>query len=535
MNHPSSWAHALLESLEAAVALVDTEGRILALNPAWEKFLRGNPFLDDVRVGDDYLGLCERMKASPDGHLSIVALGLVGVMTGHVPRLHLDYHYEIEGERHWFGAFAHHVSGGGEVAAVIHHAHISERARLEHRLRQGETLFKAITDNSLDLIAILDGKAQFLYQSPGFAKVLHYLHGEGTKEGMAALVHDEDAKTFQGLLAEARKKGLSSLGEYRLRKKDGTWVPMEGRAVAIEQAFEDKNSVLLVSRDITARKEAELEQARMEIQLRHGQKMEAVGQLAAGIAHEINTPTQFISDNVRFLQDAFTSISKVVGIIRPLATEEPTSPELAGALASAYADEDVEYLLGEVPRALGQSLEGLERIATIVKAMKVFSHPTSEQRSAVDVNQAMETTLIVAANEWKYVAEVEKDLDPELPKISGFPGELNQVLLNLIVNAAHAIADVVGSTGEKGVITAITRRVAGGIEVEIADTGTGMPPEVKARIFEPFFTTKVVGKGTGQGLSVVHSVMTRHGGTIEVQSEPGQGARFILRFPLSPN
>jgi signal transduction histidine kinase len=197
-------------------------------------------------------------------------------------------------------------------------------------------------------------------------------------------------------------------------------------------------------------------------------------------------------------------------------------------------DVDPEYLCDEIPKAVAQSLEGIERVATIVRAMKEFSHPGVDDMHAIDLNRAVESTATVCRNEWKYVAELELELDANLPPVQCLAGEVNQVVLNMIVNAAHAIGDVVGDGARgKGRITIRTRAVAEQVEIEVEDTGKGMPENVRSRVFDPFFTTKGVGKGTGQGLSIAHNVIIKkHSGTIEVHSEEGVGTRFVIRIPI---
>jgi len=191
------------------------------------------------------------------------------------------------------------------------------------------------------------------------------------------------------------------------------------------------------------------------------------------------------------------------------------------------------YLQEEIPQAIDQSLEGLERIAKIVRSMKEFSHPGMDEKTPIDINQAIETTINVSRNEWKYHADIETDLDPGLPNVSCLPGEINQVLLNLIVNAAHAIVNVVGESGDKGLIRISTRLDGAWAEIRVSDTGTGIPEEIKQRIFDPFFTTKMVGKGTGQGLAIAYSVVVdKHGGVIDLESEEGKGTTFIISLPL---
>ncbi|MCK5335745.1 MAG: histidine kinase, partial [Gammaproteobacteria bacterium] len=194
---------------------------------------------------------------------------------------------------------------------------------------------------------------------------------------------------------------------------------------------------------------------------------------------------------------------------------------------------DLQYLREEVPQAVEQSQEGLGRITKIVRAMKEFSHPGTKEKIPVNINHAIEVTIDVCRNEWKYHAEMKTDFTPDLPLVPCLPDEINQVFLNLIVNAAHAIADAIGNSGKKGVIQITTRLDGDWAEIIISDTGCGIPEKIQKRIFEPFFTTKEVGKGTGQGLTMVYStVVDKHGGSIEVESEPGVGSTFNIRLPL---
>jgi PAS domain S-box-containing protein len=275
----------------------------------------------------------------------------------------------------------------------------------------------------------------------------------------------------------------------------------------------------------------------LEEQLRQAQKLEAIGQLAAGIAHEINTPTQYVGDNTRFLQDSWGTIANLLQLSRNLrqqAEAGETAKELLEKFDQAVAESDLDYLLQEVPRAIEQSLDGVQRVAKIVRAMKDFSHPGSQEKRAVNINKAIESTVAVARHEWKYVATVVTEFQEDLPPVPCLIGEFNQVILNLIINAAHAIA-AAGGEGqqEKGTITIRTRRQKEWAEIAVEDTGTGIPAEIGSRIFEPFFTTKPVGQGTGQGLALAHSVIVKlHQGQIWFESEVGRGTTFFLRLPL---
>jgi len=277
----------------------------------------------------------------------------------------------------------------------------------------------------------------------------------------------------------------------------------------------------------------EREQHEMEVQLRQAQKLEALGTLAGGIAHEINTPTQYVGDNVRFLEASFADVCIVLDRAAELgaaAEAEPNLAPLAGALRAAEAAADLDFLRDEIPTAIAQSLDGVDRIRQIVLAVKEFSHPDVKEVSAIDLNHAIETTITVSRNQWKYVAELETALAPDLPPVPCRGGEINQVILNLIVNAAHAIEAKGAGIGKIAVATAC---VDGWAEIRVSDTGTGIPAEIRERIFDPFFTTKAPGKGTGQGLAICHTIVVqKHGGSIQVESEPGVGTTFVVRLPL---
>ncbi len=289
------------------------------------------------------------------------------------------------------------------------------------------------------------------------------------------------------------------------------------------------SEILLIGIESTARKV-------LEMQRNQGQKLESIGQLAAGIAHEINTPIQFIGDNLRFLRDSFAGLDAAFGFQQRALEDGAASSHDAAALTAAAADAwrkaDLPYLCAEIPRATQQSIEGIERIAAIVRAMKEFSHPGQEGAQPTDLNHAIETTLQVARNEYKYVADVITDLDPDLPQVTSFLGELNQVFLNLIVNAAHAIRAAHGD-GVKGTLSISTRKAGEFVELRFRDDGTGIPESARKKIFDPFFTTKPVGQGTGQGLYLAHAIVVqRHGGTISFETEIGKGTTFIIRLPL---
>jgi PAS domain S-box-containing protein len=286
-----------------------------------------------------------------------------------------------------------------------------------------------------------------------------------------------------------------------------------------------------VSRDIT-------EKRQQDVLIFHSQKLESVGQLAAGIAHEINTPIQFVGDNIYFMRDAFRDILSLLSLCGSLENtlHDPSAVHAFVEQVNDKAKEiDMDFLEEEIPKAIQQSLDGLQRVSRIVQAMREFSHPGGEEKIDLDINKAIESTITLTRNEWKYVADLTTALDLDLPPIKGYPADFNQVILNLVVNAAQAVqGKISGQGGEKGRIEISTRQDGDEVEVCIRDTGTGIPPEAQPRIFDPFFTTKEVGKGTGQGLAIARNIIVnKHGGKIYFETKIGEGTAFFIRLPLN--
>jgi two-component system NtrC family sensor kinase len=341
--------------------------------------------------------------------------------------------------------------------------------------------------------------------------------------------------------------GKSFHWEDEVLRRDGTsyWL-----GVTIRPLFDADGRLthsVAVGADITAKRE-ELqkkqalqhqlveemrERERMVIELQLAQKLESVGRLAAGIAHEINTPIQYVGDSVHFLRSAYDDLNQVLDICRQAVDDLPPGADHAAsklALAEAAARHDLEFLRTEIPKAFERTFDGVERVTNIVKAMKEFAHPDEKEHNPADLNHALQTTLLVASNEYKYLAKIDTDF-AELPPVICNVGELNQVFLNLIVNAAHAIQDAGKdvTTGRIRVSTALDGDTA---LIRISDNGCGVPPENLSKLYDPFFTTKEVGRGTGQGLAITHSILVdKHGGDISVQSTVGLGTEFTLRLP----
>ena len=341
------------------------------------------------------------------------------------------------------------------------------------------------------------------------------------------------SESFRGIITPLKLGIKDSLVFTTVHKgKDNSTVPVEILLKYIVPP-NGKGRFVEIVRDLSELQKAEKEKERLQSQLLHAQKLESVGQLAAGIAHEINTPMQFVSTNMEFFEEASKGMAIISQSIRDVMAS--STPEITAQLQAALDEADWDFLMEEVPAAIAQSKTGINRVTSIVKAMKEFSHPSSREKVKVVVNSIIETTILVARNEWKYVSEVTTDLAPDLPPIPCLVDELGQVLLNLLVNAAQTIGEKLGShpSGEKGEIHISTKAVDSFVEIRIRDTGMGIPDGIRARIFDPFFTTKEVGRGTGQGLAISHDVITeKHGGTLSFETAEGVGTTFIIRLPL---
>jgi PAS domain S-box-containing protein len=410
---------------------------------------------------------------------------------------------------------------------------VTERRRFEEELRK----FSRAVEQSPVSVVITNTHGVIEYVNGCFCRVTGYTQEEVLGKNPRIL---KSEITPPGVYREMWSTILSGgewRGEFCNKKKSGELFWESAMVSAIRNEEGEITHFLGVKEDITERKKAEKERSLMEMQLLHAQKLESVGQLAAGIAHEINTPIQYVGDNLRFLEESFKQLFVLFqahGGLLAAARENAVTPEKIKAVEDADRNADFAYLSLEVPTALEQSLDGVHRVANIVRAMKEFSHPGTREKTPVDLNHAIQTTVTVARNEWKYVADVEFDLASDLPMVQCLPDEINQVILNLLVNAAQAIGDVVKKTGNKGVIRVSSRGDGAWVEIRISDTGGGIPPEIQHRIFEPFFTTKDVGKGTGQGLAIARAaIINKHGGAIRFESEPGKGTTFIVRLPVT--
>lgn len=408
---------------------------------------------------------------------------------------------------------------------------ITTRKQAEERMGH---LARAI-EQSPSMVMITDRDGCITYTNPKFEHVTGYSCAEAVGLNPRILKSGETRPEQYQQLWSTILSGREWRGEFHNRRKDGT---LYWEVAAITPLLDARGAVshfLSVKEDITAYKQAQMDMRQLELDLRHSQKLEAVGQLAAGIAHEINTPAQFVGDSISFVREAHEDLERLIEAYRRAVTvleETGAAPDLVTEIRDIEQAADLEFLLTNVPTSLDRAVDGVERISSIVRAMKEFAHPDQREQGPANLNWALRTTLTVARNEYKYVADVETDLG-ELPPVMCHIGDLNQVFLNLIVNAAHAIDDVVTGTGGKGRIRIRTRREDDNARIDISDTGSGIPEAIRHRIYEPFFTTKPVGRGSGQGLAIARSIVVdRHGGSLTYLTS-SEGTTFTIRLPVS--
>jgi len=389
----------------------------------------------------------------------------------------------------------------------------------------------AALNNADEIIIITDLDGIIEYVNPSFNRITGYTSEETLGKRLDFLSSDlSDDSNYKSIWGELQNGEVWS-GLLVNKKKDGSVYEEDGTISPLRDDDGNITDFVLVRRDVT--------QARtLEKQLSQAQKLESIGQLASGIAHEINTPIQYIGDNTRFLQQGFNDLMEFVTECNQLLAEakkQEVAEEICQKFEELIKNTDSEFLEEEIPQAISQSLEGIDRVAEIVRAMKEFSHPGSDEKNSVDINQLIRNTISVARNEWKYVADVETSFGTNILPLICSAGELNQVFLNIIVNAAHAIKSKMDDDkSARGKITISTNGNDEWVEINISDTGPGIPEEIRDKIFNPFFTTKDVGVGTGQGLAISHSVIVeKHKGSIDCTSEIGKGTTFTIRIPLA--
>ena len=512
----------LYDHMPVAAFSVDAAARIVTAN---REFLRMLDAGDATEVDDTHLnglltGLARLLRASGDA-------------VGEYKDSHI-----VE----TLGGFSRHVvvfarrTRDGEDAPVmeVYLTDVTERETQTRRVVAAESRLRQLTDNVPVMMFLLDRDRRVFDANRRLVDALGL--DRQALEGMpfTSLLHpDTDIAGMRATIERVFGGGAEFEHPVSLLRPDGG----EMECLFSAQPGVDASGVVSLAHamlvDVTDRNRAQRDRDRLQEQLQLTRKLESIGELAAGIAHEINTRAQYVSDNLSFLRESFEDLGRLLALLPPLLETQPGS-EARDALKAAMDAADIEYLVGEIPAALAQGQDGIGKIREIVQALKEFSHPGGGEMESADINRIVESTVTVARSEWKYTAEIELALAEGLPQIECFPSAIAQVVLNLLVNAAHAIADARAEGDPLGRIRIRTAaHEDGAVSFSIADSGPGIPEDIRHKIFDPFFTTKAVGRGTGQGLAISRSVVTeQHGGEILLDTAPGRGTTFTVVLPL---
>ncbi|MES9992425.1 MAG: ATP-binding protein [Candidatus Thiodiazotropha sp.] len=406
-------------------------------------------------------------------------------------------------------------------------------------LKEKEQFLSDVTNSMSEGFAVIDHEGVVKFSNPESEWLLGWDSVDMLGRKFTDLVYAENRPQAGDTVGDAIEQTLQD-GNTRTGFDD-RFYHKEGREIDVAYSVsplvrdEINSGAVVTFSDISEQKRVEEERRDLERQLNQTHKMEAVGQLAGGIAHEINTPIQYVGDNLRFIKEGYQDIATLLqaySALQQKAADLPGVQDEVEKVRQTVEEIDLEYLDDEITNALDQSISGAKQVAQIVLAMKEFAHPGSKQMATADLNRIIGNALAVCKNEWKYVADTELKLSNTLPEVRCQGGEISQVLLNLIVNAAHAIE--AAKLEQKGCITITTTHDSDYVEVRVTDTGTGIPQEVQTSVFNPFFTTKDVGSGTGQGLAISQDiVVVKHNGELYFETEEGVGTTFVMRLPVN--
>lgn len=411
-----------------------------------------------------------------------------------------------------------------ELTDAIYDSLVKPRHQIAVKNAELSVLHAAI-EAAGDGVALTDADGVFIYMNNAHAQMFGYDDRSALIGQSWRVLYDpaQQTKVEEEAMAALGAKG-DWRGELTGRMADGSPIMQEVNLTALPYG-----GLICSTRDISRRKRMEQDNRRLESELMERHKMEALGTLAGGLAHEINTPTQYIGDNIDFLKEGFDTLSDFLARFRALATEH--APHAAAAVEKEADAAELDYLVEESTLAIAQCGTGIRRIRDLVNAIKRFSHPGDDDLAPNDLKPAIDLAVSLTVNQWKYVAELEVDIPDDLPQLPCNPGDITQVVLNLIVNAAHAIEEA--RPEGRGHIGISVQLRGNDLALIVRDTGTGIAPEIADRIFEPFFTTKEPGRGTGQGLALCHRIVTeRHHGRIAMRSTPGAGSEFEILLPL---
>ena len=515
LKNSQRFLETVIDTLDSGLCILDAKGTILKVNRSWEQS-SGDHLGPEPWVGCDYLSHCRELSSSDNGFPPSVFPSLEAILKGESSHYQSVYSEECGGRLRWYQMRAIRLLDVRLGRVLILHSDISElieaQKELEARgveLKDREAYFRTITEGANDPIVMVDEQGEISLFNYAAEQAFEYR----AEEALGRSIQDLVPSLHPGQLENGRESS-SVIGI----KKCGVAFPLRLSLSSLKLSTGNTH-FSCIFHDLT-------EIQKMEQDLAQARKLESIGQLAAGISHEINTPLQYLADNFSFVEE---TCGKLLDVLTQFRDSPKAGPEFKAALEQLEFD----YLKEELPDAITQSMQGLERITNIVAAMRDFSH-TSSQKTLADLNSGIESTITVTRNEWKYVADLETEFDPDLGLVPCFLSDIKQVVLNLIVNASHAIAEKKRQRpGFQGRIVVKTQRQEGMVKVTVTDNGTGVPKGLRHCIFDPFFTTKEVGVGTGQGLSIARRIITeKHEGELQFHCPPEGGTIFYFSIPL---
>ena len=525
---PAGWQSSVMDAFPARLAMLDGLGRIVGMNRAWSRFpLEHDGMALSTCIGVNYLETLRLLASGGDNSAAHALLGVNTVMAGEKLLFEQDLICHTDHSARWFFMQVSPLSDN--QGCLVSYLDITDRKQVE----QSHSQLAAVLEATPDYVGMADEQGRMLYAN----RALRQIRGLGLSPdaplGRWGETHPDWAfhKIKEEALPETARNG-DWTGETALLDVTGQEIPVHQVILAHRDSAGAIDFYSTIMRNLTASQQqaAALRQAfdeleRTQKQLINSEKMASIGQLTAGVAHEINNPVGYLHSNLGTLSHYVEDVLRMVASYEA-AVHTITDPVVKASVEQAKKDTDLSFLLEDMPKLLLESQEGTQRVRKIVQDLKDFAHAgDNEEWQWVDLHNSLERTLNIVHNELKYKAEIRSAYD-NLPEIRCLPGQLNQVFMNLLVNAGHAI-------DAKGQVNVSARQVGDQVWVEISDTGCGMPPEVVARIFEPFFTTKPVGKGTGLGLSISYGIVKKHGGQIEVESTEGQGTTFRVMLPVA--
>lgn len=517
----------ILNSIDASICIIDSKGKIVFVNEKWTMFSEEHGLSKSCGLGAAYLTDCGLAMLGAPEFVELVASQVKLISIGESDEFCSEYSFQSKSDLRHYRLSITPVALDGELGVAIVHVDVTHLKRAE---RRASALAKLIQESPDEVLIAEVQSGRFIEANDGAASNIGFDQAEMLEMELWELFDETQGSIVKSALFRVATNGDTvARFESQIRRKDGSHYPC--RISLHRTHFEDSDVWVFYITDLTEQKE-------LENKLQQSQKLEALGTLAAGIAHEINTPMQCVVGNFEFLQNSFKKLTALSDrMVELLDASNVDWSHERNQLQDLRKEYKYNFLRKQTPMALEEAADSSRKIVSIVRAMKAMSHPGTDEAVETDLQELIQNASIISRNRWKYVSDMTFQFAPDMPKIYGFPAELSQVFVNLFVNATDAIIERLGPEPRVLGLIAVDTKVTGDLVIiRVRDTGNGIPEAIRKKIFDPFFTTKPVGKGTGQGLSITHSVIVnKHGGSITVSSEVGIGTVFTIALPISRN